>query len=95
MNLYSYVGIVRGQALEILLAEDGSTGTCRLSAAAVDAQIEDSRIDLAAQDGLVLLVRGIRHEDWIGSAVIVETASELQSVVAQAALGRKPVFPGG
>lgn len=95
MNLYSYIGIVRRQALEILLAEDGGTGTCRLSAAAGGAQLDASRIDLAAQDGLVLLVRGIRQDDWIRSAVIVETASELESVVAQAALGRKPVFPKG
>jgi hypothetical protein len=95
VNLYTYVGLVTGESVELLLAEDGTSGTCRLSRAAADAAPEQNALDLRESDGLIVLIRGIRRGDWICSAVVVERATELQSIVAQAALGRKPRFPGG
>ena len=95
MNAYTYVGIVEGQMLNVLLAEDGSSGACQLTTAADEAAFQQQRLDVSGSDGLVLLVRGIRRNDWIHSAVVVERGSELLSIVAQAALGRRPRFPPG
>lgn len=93
MNLYTYVGLVTGDTVELLVAEDGTTGTCRLTCASADA--DPDPLSISASDGLVVLVRGIRRGDWICSATIVERATELQSVIAQAALDRPPRFPRG
>jgi hypothetical protein len=95
VNLYSYLGIVERQRLKLLLAEDGSSGACQLTSAADEASFQQQHIDISASDGLVLLVRGIRRDDWIHSAVVVERGSELLSVIAQAALGQTPRFPQG
>jgi hypothetical protein len=95
VNLYSFVGMVEGQTLDLLLAEDASSGRCRLTRASEEAAFQQQQIDIMSHDGLVVLVRGVRHNDWISSAVIVERASQLLSVIAQAAFGRPPRFPGG
>ncbi len=95
MNIYSYVGVVERGELSLLLAEDNSTGPCQLTSAAKAAAFEAGRMEIGGSDGLVLLVRGIREGGWIRSAVVVETASPLASVVAQAAFGRKPRFSQG
>ena len=95
MNINSFVGLVQGQALHVLIADDGSTGACQLTRATAAADFAQQRIDLNPDDARVLLVRGVRRGDWIHSAVIVERASALLSIIAQAALGRAPRFPGG
>ena len=94
MNLYTYVGTAEGQSFRILLAEDGSSGSCRLTAA-TDGSDEVPPLDLAKDDGLVLLVRGIRRDDWIYSAVVVERGDALISLIAQAALGDRVRYPAG
>ena len=94
MNLYSYVGLVRSQAFEILYAEDEQQGSFQLTTTPVRGadSAETGRIPLIDKDGLVLLVRGIAADGWIHSAVLVDEAGGLAAVVAQAAFGRKPTF---
>jgi hypothetical protein len=93
MNALTYIGIVERTRFRLLLAEDGRTGECQLTAA--DATQPPTALDLSRQEGHVLLVRGVLRGDWIHSAVIVEQASPLMTLIAQAALGQRVRFPQG
>ena len=95
MNNLAYVGIVRQKALIPLLTERPTGPSLRLTSIATNAAQapESAEIPLTEYEGIVLLVRGIDSGAWIYSAVVIEQASQIVSLLAQVVLS-KPINPG-
>lgn len=86
MNNTGFLGIVRGGALMTLAAEKASTpASLRLTRRTLDDERapEGDELDLAAYEGLALLVRGVERDGWVYSAVVVEEAGLILSAVVQ------------
>jgi hypothetical protein len=99
MNNFAYLGVIRAGALHVLGAEDGATGSYRLTAlrsSDVDPP-ETAQIPLDDYADHAVLVRGIARDGWIRAATVVEVAGPLVTFVIEAVFGDRAArrFPGG
>jgi len=86
MNNTGFLGIVREGALRTLATEKASApASLRLTRRTLNDERspDDDELDLAAYEGLALLVRGVERNGWVYSAVVVEEAGLILSTVVQ------------
>jgi hypothetical protein len=86
MNNYAFLGTVRNQLFIPLLSEQAVGDSLKLTsiAAQVGQSPESGEISLTQYEETAILVRGIGHGDWIYSAVIIEQAGQILTLVVQA-----------
>jgi hypothetical protein len=86
-NNYAFLGLVRQGRFEPVLSEQTVEGPLRLTDALLGAPKPESReIALTGYEGSALMVRGVAEDGWIRSAVVVEQAGPIVSVLTEMVL---------
>jgi len=85
LNNYWYLGLVENEEFTLLVSESNASGRFRLTGAARDAgqAATGAQVSLVEYEGSAVLVRGVDGEGWIYSAVVVDHASPILTLLVR------------